>query len=701
MKTTRSEKLLNLVLILSFFVYYQKISGQISDNWMFQTAGFVVNGTTSSNPLDYSWSEVSNIVQGVHISILPAEKVPICIEQNNNYICFNTFLAPAWANEFIVNIDVNINNNGFYNIYNGSAKMSVVWFNSSSVFSSIGSYDLKVSITDVFYNIKHREYEIIVIKSSSKLFKDNFGNTLRLWEGSNSLDVKPIVFSEGFDAYDTNPQQMYYSAASELMSCLYDNGFDVFLLNNIYGTQDIRNNAAGLSSAISYISNLYGNKLVIAGGVSMGGMIARYALAKAEGIGEPLPVSIFLSVDSPQQGAVVSQALQDYKKQKQEGDAFAQHSLNNMAAKQLLKYSTYDPEGIIHQAFYSELNSLNGDGYPHLTKNIGVSFSTNEPNTYTGTWINIKWNSPPFQGEEASFNLSADEKLAGSYLPVDLTTTSPMVLRAFCWAWNFLIQPWNYPTVTITRTKHPAYIPYESALDIVNGISKFDVMIEPEQTTFHDILPSDIIDEIVNELMFMDVFLQNKTITTSIDYIGKNIYSGSQVNNQIPYGEFTIANGAIVSFNATEEIILSSGFIVESGAVFNAVIENGLLISCNAKHEFSNLPIQQPQTKKMQNKDPFRGSIEDTVDENEDIFWRQKNLSVYPNPSKGVFFVYLSNIEFIDLEIIVQDVFGNRIFQRRDSENPVKIDLSNNNPGIYFVKIKAKNKNFRSKIVLL
>ncbi len=53
---------------------------------------------------------------------------------------------------------------------------------------------------------------------------------------------------------------------------------------------------------------------MVAAGVSMGGVIVRYALAKAENDGAPLPFKKFVSIDGPQQGAVVSYDLQSFIK---------------------------------------------------------------------------------------------------------------------------------------------------------------------------------------------------------------------------------------------------------------------------------------------------------------------------------------------------------------------------------------------------
>ena len=65
----------------------------------------------------------------------------------------------------------------------------------------------------------------------------------------------------------------------------------------------MRNNAAIYASAIKYISSINNNQKVVAAGISMGGVIARYALAKAENDGMPLPVSKFVIMRQGGHGA--------------------------------------------------------------------------------------------------------------------------------------------------------------------------------------------------------------------------------------------------------------------------------------------------------------------------------------------------------------------------------------------------------------
>ena len=64
-------------------------------------------------------------------------------------------------------------------------------------------------------------------------------------------------------------------------------------------------------------------------GLSMGGVVGRYALASLEGpTGQSHPVATFVSVDAPQQGAVVDPLFQQYF----EDNRCVTHSINCIPA---------------------------------------------------------------------------------------------------------------------------------------------------------------------------------------------------------------------------------------------------------------------------------------------------------------------------------------------------------------------------------
>ncbi len=562
------------------------VNAQICDDWKAQSTSYVVTGNTPNDPSFYQWEEKANNIQGIHLCVLNADVIPVYVQQGNNYINFTSRFSPSEALLYMLQVEVNVNDQGYTTIYNGSAKQDVVWYASSNAFPDIGEYKLMVRVVFFDASIRFREYKVKVIPASQEFHKDNAGNTIRKWAGNNPGGLDAIIFSEGFDAYNTNGQEMYYKAAAELIQCFNSNGYDVYLLDNYFGTQNIRNNAAVFASAVDYVSFLNGEELIVAGGVSMGGIISRYALAKAEREGDPLPVHTFLAIDSPHQGALISEPLQNFKKANEADDEFAKHALSNEAARQLLIYNTYDPGGGVHQAFFNELNSMNGDGYPHYTRNIGVSFSTNESNPNSGGWYKVTYHTGPFSGTVKTFDLTDAERLPGSWLPKDLTSMSPIIKQASYWWFQLLvpiIQPLYYPTIEFERFTDPAYIPYYSAIDLRNGNSMFDVVIEPEQTSWHDVLPPDILEEVVNEVILTDTYFQNVHVIGNWSLLGKKVAAGNYVTTLLQKGNVTVHAGGNLDIKASSVAMLREGFSALYGAILSVKADPDMYFECNSK----------------------------------------------------------------------------------------------------------------------
>jgi len=77
-----------------------------------------------------------------------------------------------------------------------------------------------------------------------------------------------------------------------------------------------------------------------------------------------------------------------------------------------------------------------------------------------------------------------------------------------------------------------------------------------------------------------------------------------------------------------------------------------------------------------------------------------KNISVYPNPSNGIFNISLGDIEPTSIE--VYDLTGKIIVSKKEvliSNFETSIDLSKASQGIYFVKINTNNQNVVKRII--
>ncbi|MCK6603070.1 MAG: alpha/beta hydrolase, partial [Bacteroidetes bacterium] len=235
-------------------------------------------------------------------------------------------------------------------------------------------YDLNL------YKFSQSSVGLTLVPTADKRYGET-NDFLDCYQSDNPLHNKPLLIVEGFDALNqTWPSYYYHLLWKIIKDDLLANGYDVYFLNFADGGRDLRENADVLKYALDKVNSLSGNgDNIILAGLSMGGVISRYALAKAESMGQNHHVSVFLSLDSPQRGANISPSLQDWVKVQDESVPAIQTmqtTLKSKAAKQLLLYSTYDSDKVSHLEFYGanyDFNGLNGDGFPHLCKNYAVS----------------------------------------------------------------------------------------------------------------------------------------------------------------------------------------------------------------------------------------------------------------------------------------------------------------------------------------
>jgi len=685
----------NYLIIILIFVSVAKVWSQnppsTSNDWEKQTNNSITIGVSSNNESSYTWSGFSNLTQGVVISLIPTEVVDIFIEQNNSIISFNT--DATWPFNLL---EVDIDNTGFTTLYSGSAITSHIW-NSLGGLNTLGVHNLKVRFMPTYSNAQliYREYNIKTTSASIALFKSNNNDVIRVYGNPSSTNPVPILISEGFDAHNTTPSQFIRYTGDALVNCLINADFKIYLLNYNFNSQDMRNNAAVYASAARYISSINNNQEIVAGGISMGGVIARYALAKAEGNNVPLPAYRFVSIDSPQQGAVISPQLQDFKKQNQlslPNSAFLLHSLNNDAAKELLNYNTFDQSQSMKISFFNELNSLNGNGYPHLTKNIGVAFSNSSPNSNTGQWLRINAINNNYAFNVQSFVLTNTETQAGSYLPLSSTKIDPIV-QSIHWSTNLpIIRAFNQIDVTTIRYLNPTFIPHTSALDIVGNVSKFDQVITTANTTFHDQVPSDIITPLINSLLKDNVYIQNRTYNTEVrtTVSSKKIFAGRSVNPNMTIGDVNIVNNSVIEYRAGEEIQLQPNFSSNINSDFTAIISNNI-IQCNGNQiyqsktgAFSQTENEKVQQSIFNDDSPFSIQLVNEQNTSNDL---NDVLKIYPNP-------VLNQINFSGAINLISGYkiisIDGKSLKSADSFIENKIDVSELQNGMYLLELSKK-----------
>lgn len=464
-----------------------------------------ITTTNATSPLDpnlYVWTEQTNIQQGINIFLASPTVAPIpelFMQQNNGRLAFTVLFTSV----FFDKVECNYDNTGFITVYNSASTQSYGWVQPPAWFRTIGTHSLQIRYRELpSGNSITRDFELKIVEDAVKFFNDNtsssnqYKSKLTLWDNlSNTNPKTPVLLVEGFDSYNSVNAEFYRQRAGSMFTQLYGLNYKVYVLDFAYNAQDMKINAAVVNSAIKYVSSLNSNQNIIAVGASMGGVITRYCLTKDEDInkltGNYLPVSHFISLDSPQQGAVVSTDLMNFVHQHQSSN----YTMSCDSKRQLVRNDAWNWNTIdMHTDFYNLLNSLNGGiGYPTHCLNIGVAFSrSNLTNPQSGNkWLNI--NGTLLGGGVVNFNdyIDKEEALPGSLVPASSGTASD----------KFLV--WNIGNLTTSKYLHPTFIPHFSALDIVNGESRFCLTVDCPNLnipSFHDEPPIEAVNGLIKIL---------------------------------------------------------------------------------------------------------------------------------------------------------------------------------------------------------
>ncbi|WP_223032859.1 esterase/lipase family protein [Hanstruepera marina] len=239
-----------------------------------------------------------------------------------------------------------------------------------------------------------------------KIFYDNVDGVLD----------KPIIFVDGFDPNDSRDIDSMYSlldygnSNENLGDIVRDEGYDLIVLNfpeeylsPTDGTTLIRGGADFIQRnayiLVELINTINQDKVIDAEqnvviGPSMGGLISRYALTYMESQTLDHDTRLYISFDSPHQGAHVPIGIQYLFNYMVNGDPGISEAeplvsglLNSAAAKQMLidhylahvDGSGYNQAAITHtpigapnfrDAFQTELDGM---GFPQDTRNVSIT----------------------------------------------------------------------------------------------------------------------------------------------------------------------------------------------------------------------------------------------------------------------------------------------------------------------------------------
>ncbi|MEV0636985.1 thioesterase domain-containing protein [Streptomyces sp. NPDC050619] len=158
-------------------------------------------------------------------------------------------------------------------------------------------------------------------------------------EGNGQL-TRPVLMADGFS---TGPSDLGFTwehleyGPYPLLSELRRRGRDVVLVGYHERSASILQNAETVMAAvIETIDRRVGDHPLTVGGFSMGGLVARYALAKMETVGIEHQTQLYYSYDTPHTGAWIPIALQAFAHYTKKLDSRFSDQINSPAAQELL-----------------------------------------------------------------------------------------------------------------------------------------------------------------------------------------------------------------------------------------------------------------------------------------------------------------------------------------------------------------------------
>lgn len=343
------------------------------------------------NP-NYTQCESFNVIPAtassviVSYSITSDPTINASVIQNTGTITF-TVQGIAIYGYFAVSIDGAIISDYTLNGCDISFNRSLV----SGKHTIAGTYRL----TDNTYNELAFKFEFEVT-STTCYYQNSYAKIYPCTNSISNTDygsVRPALFVEGFSVPGImNGGDKYTQALIKKWQWNLTNS-RIYMLSLNNPSDDVRNNAMVVLGALRFIHNIQASPLVEGTsvfGYSLGGILARYALAFAEQWNIQHYCTQYISLDSPHRGGTINLNMQNTMKRLQEILDHLDHpdnrlnaalsALNSTAAKQLIRencYATnnsYDLGSGQYRDLFAEINeedNSNQDQIAILNSNPG------------------------------------------------------------------------------------------------------------------------------------------------------------------------------------------------------------------------------------------------------------------------------------------------------------------------------------------
>ena len=580
---------------------------------------------------------------------------------------------------------------------------------------------------------------------------------------------KVVIIVEGFDPtnqrfFSTSVEKnnLYHIANQQNMADnLRNAGYDIVILNFADGLDPLEEQAEVVIELIEILKqtlddcNSQHEFVVI--GPSSGGIVSRYALAKMEEESLEHNTRLYVSIDVPHQGANIPLSFQHFIKFSKNtlplnflfsfGDLHAlKETFLATPTKQLLKYHATETSGghaypaQEHIDFYTNLNSMNGNGWPNNCRKISIAngsgsgedfgFSPADKlfainfffgvfNMITDGWaindhsedkeklfsgvaffnflfgiipVNIvvkkSYQSDPLDNAPGGqLDLIKELFISTEDLPIcnSCSYLSPEMSEDFIPVKSAFDANVSYFYDYNMNADNEALFPYPNELS-----TPFDAIYASDQNEPHviDGVTIDIANFIEKEIMYNNLYLQNRTVQTAIDFSAKEtVLIGSNVTDRIPYGNFHMTTDFGYSdIRSGSEIILKDGTLLSpsNSAEIRVYIEPYL--DCFSASRLSSQDEENSTNENEENKQQIINS--------------NRSFSLYPNPCRNEFTISLFEHEPTDrVSYQLIDIQGRVIISQTINRKVCTVDVSTLQNGVYILRMDQNGKISQEQVV--
>jgi hypothetical protein len=463
---------------------------------------------------------------------------PVLFEFEEMWYNYNNFATRADITGICTDYNTSTSAcNGTWQTANTSATSRSVTFPSLAAGSDVAARSLGIRVSTARYNTLGqlvststatvaRPY--FLAPAPDHFFRDGSGNEVAIWRQraqpvGTSLN-KPLLIAEGIDISDRAEPDEYYGQLGPLANVVRGGGYDIAVVSFGSPLQSVRTHQTGMQNAVRLVHQMKADAAVktTVMGLSRGGVVARYALAKMEETGVAHNTSLFISYDAPQRGANINSELQSIIFDAPNNSAESQVLVDQMksdAVRELLQdhVSNRSPGQDKHTLFYNELRALNGGfGYPQTVRRVAWSNGTWSAPTYSGNlFVEIDASA---SGRDRQANITALDRQPGSFLPGSFNniidgktgnaTEGDLVTYALSTALSLTATPLSLFTQTfggffrIRVVNDVTFMPTASALDKDGAASpsRFDRTANAPRRLAHDAVPDAAVAFILEEL---------------------------------------------------------------------------------------------------------------------------------------------------------------------------------------------------------